>query len=263
MSGNKLFSVKYDGPYKIINILGLKIKKKDLIQQQNLIIEQLKHIASIVEYNLKKTPFVYFWHNAYQESIEYIKNNMDFSKLMIFDGRLSNLSYALKNVTNDGLYLEFGVYKAQTTNHIAKNINKTIYGFDSFVGLPDNWTGHQTEAGGFDLKGILPPVKENVVLVNGWFKDTLPGFLQKHKENIAFMHIDCDIYSSTRDVFELCADRIKAGTIIVFDEYFNYPNWQNHEYKAFQEFVQKYNVKYEYLSVAVQQVSVKIISIDN
>jgi hypothetical protein len=31
--------------------------------------------------------------------------------------------------------------------------------------------------------------------------------------------------------------RIHAGTVIVFDEYFNYPGWQNHEHKAFLEFL--------------------------
>jgi hypothetical protein len=51
------------------------------------------------------------------------------------------------------------------------------------------------------------------------------------------------------------------GTIILFDEYFNYPNWEVHEYKAFQEFVTKYGVKYRYLAFARQQVAVRIESI--
>ena len=37
------------------------------------------------------------------------------------------------------------------------------------------------------------------------------------------------------------------GTVIIFNEYFNYPNWRNHEYKAFQEFVKENNVKYDYI----------------
>ncbi len=262
MSGNKLFSVKYDGPYKIINILGLKIKKKDLIQQQNLIIEQLKHIAELIDMQ-RGIPY-YFKQEAFKESIEYIKSHMDLSKLMFFPDRICNLSYALNKVTIEGLHLEFGVWRAESLNHIAKKIKQTVYGFDSFEGLPDDWTGTLAQKGAFDLRGcVLPSVLGNAILVKGWFKDTLPDFLQNHKENIAFMHIDCDIYSSTRDVFELCADRIKSGTVIVFDEYFNYHNWQNHEYKAFQEFVQKYNVKYEYMSISDVQVTVKIISIDN
>jgi hypothetical protein len=33
----------------------------------------------------------------------------------------------------------------------------------------------------------------------------------------------------------------------VFDEYIGYPGWQEHEYKAFQEFVSEYGVDYRYL----------------
>jgi len=43
------------------------------------------------------------------------------------------------------------------------------------------------------------------------------------------------------------ADRIVPGTIILFDEYFNYPNWERHEFKAFQEFVTDRAASYPYL----------------
>lgn len=75
------------------------------------------------------------------------------------------------------------------------------------------------------------------------------------------MHIDCDLYSSTRTILALLAPRIVAGTIILFDEYFNYPNWEQHEYKAFQEFAAASDVKYTYLGFARQQVAVQIGSI--
>ncbi len=41
--------------------------------------------------------------------------------------------------------------------------------------------------------------------------------------------------------------RLRNGTVIKFDEYFNYPNWQAHEYRAWQEFVAAFGVKYRYL----------------
>ena len=78
---------------------------------------------------------------------------------------------------------------------------------------------------------------------------------------MAFIHIDCDLYSSTKTIFELLGERICPGTVILFDEYFNFHNWQKHEYKAFQEFVKEHNVTYEYLGYARQQVSLKILSI--
>ncbi len=36
--------------------------------------------------------------------------------------------------------------------------------------------------------------------------------------------------------------------MLVFDEYFNYPGWQQHEHKAFHEFLQKYDLKCEYIA---------------
>ena len=46
--------------------------------------------------------------------------------------------------------------------------------------------------------------------------------------------------------------------MILFDEYFNFPNWEQHEFKAFQEFVIEHGVKYTYLGFARQQVAVRI-----
>jgi hypothetical protein len=51
------------------------------------------------------------------------------------------------------------------------------------------------------------------------------------------------------------------GTVIAFDEYFNHPNWQQHEFKAFQEYVEENNVSYEYLAYAATQAAVRIINV--
>jgi hypothetical protein len=103
-------------------------------------------------------------------------------------------------------------------------------------------------------------VEPNVKLIKGWFNETLPGFVANLNECVAFLHIDCDLYSSTKTVFEYLGDKIKPGTIIVFDEYFNYPGWQRGEFKAFQEFIQERNLKYEYIGYTVSmQVMIKIV----
>ena len=64
---------------------------------------------------------------------------------------------------------------------------------------------------------------------------------------MAFMHVDCDLYSSTKTVFDVLGDRVVAGTIIQLDDYFNYPGWQQGEHKAFQEFVESRQLTFEYL----------------
>jgi predicted O-methyltransferase YrrM len=75
------------------------------------------------------------------------------------------------------------------------------------------------------------------------------------------MNIDCDIYSSTKTVLELLANRVIPGTIIVFDEYIGNEHWRDDEYKAFQETVAKYSWDYEYIAFSffTKQVVVRIL----
>ena len=49
--------------------------------------------------------------------------------------------------------------------------------------------------------------------------------------------------------------------MIVFDEYFNYPGWERHEFKAWQEFVAEHAIDYAYLGYARQQVALRITGI--
>ncbi len=169
-------------------------------------------------------------------------------------------NYAIKHLTIDGLYLEFGVKTGKTIKILGQKLrNKTIYGFDSFAGLPSDWTGNRKLQGQLDAKGKLPKIAKNIRLIQGWFKDTLPNFSKDHKENIALIHIDCDIYSSTKDIFDGLGEKITKGTVLIFDEYFNYPNWQAHEFKAFAEFTKKHRLKYKYLCYAHTQVVVVIL----
>ena len=150
--------------------------------------------------------------------------------------------------SDDGLYLEFGVFEGDSINFIATyNPTKTIYGFDSFEGLPDDWY-YKGGKGVFDRHGNMPEVNKNVRLIKGWFDKTLPQFIDEHNEKCAFVHIDCDIYSSAKTVLRLLGDKITHGTIIVFDEFFWYPTWQEHEFKAFHEFVTEQKLEYEYIS---------------
>lgn len=136
--------------------------------------------------------------------------------------------------------------------------DKIIYGFDSFEGLPEDWL-YYSPKGDFNLNGNAPPVRENVRLVKGWFNETLPEFIKTHPEPCAFIHVDCDLYSSTKTVFDNLKNQIISGTVIAFDEYFNYPSWQEGEYKAFMEFVAENNLEFEYIArTDWAQVAVKI-----
>ena len=167
---------------------------------------------------------------AAESSARYVMKNM--YTLPAFENRIQLLSYALSQVDVSGKYLEFGVYKGASINHIAEiKPDETIYGFDSFEGLPESWTANH-QKGHFKLPA-LPKVRKNVELVKGWFDETIPAFRQKHGDfKVAFIHADSDLYSSTKTMFNLLKDNITTGTIVVFDEYFNYPNWEKGEFRA-------------------------------
>lgn len=135
-------------------------------------------------------------------------------------------------VLQGGYIMEFGVATGRSIRHWAKLFpTHDIYGFDGFEGIYEPWNG--LPAGHFAQK--LPQVPPNVKLVVGRFDATLPTWTKQHTGFASLIHIDCDLYSATKDVFKYLRKYIKAGTIIVFDEYWNYPDWQQHEFKAWQE----------------------------
>ncbi|MDR0529401.1 MAG: class I SAM-dependent methyltransferase [Zoogloeaceae bacterium] len=132
---------------------------------------------------------------------------------------------------------ELGVYRGESLNLLARHFAPgKVYGFDTFTGLPEFWRNDFPE-GAFDVSGEKLNFEPNCVLYKGLFDDTLPKFLQDVQGTASLIHVDCDLYSSTVSVFRNLAPRIRAGTVLVFDEYFNYPGWQNHEHKAFREFL--------------------------
>ena len=186
---------------------------------------------------------------AKQQSIDYIVAHMD--DALIFEDRWALLRFALDEAPEAGLILECGVADGASLRHLAAATTRMLQGFDSFEGLPEHWSGTFERKGKFGRGGALPEVPSNVALHKGWFEQTLPAFLTAHpQEPIAFLHVDCDIYSSTVTVFRETGPRLQPGTVIVFDEYFNYPNWQRHEFRAFQEFIRDTGFSYRYLGFA-------------
>ena len=171
--------------------------------------------------------------------------------------------YAASCTPASGMVLEFGVFSGTSINRIASQMpGRRIYGFDSFEGLPETW--RQDFGQGTFKRTDLPAVLGNVELVVGWFDNTLPSFVaDRPEEKLALLHVDCDLYSSTKTIFANVFDRIEAGTVIVFDEYFNYPEWRLHEFKAFQEFTAEHRLSYEYIGWVPtnQQVAVRVTSV--
>lgn len=231
---------------KLLNKLAIRPKIR-----QFLISYFRTNLAFDIELNLRM--------RALDSTCEYIEKNM--IDIPLFNNKQDALDYALDKISFKGLVCEFGVWEGKSINHIARKKSQQIHAFDSFEGLPETWLSTHKK-GHFALTN-MPVFEKNIVTHKGWFDDTLPEFVKNYNEKISFLHVDCDLYSSTKTIFKWLDNQITEGTIILFDEYFNYPFWEQHEYKAFQEFVNQNNIIYEYLCYSSKtfgsKVAVKIL----
>jgi predicted O-methyltransferase YrrM len=174
--------------------------------------------------------------------------------------RYEVLDLALQDLPVQGLICEFGVFEGSSINHIARRLpHRSVFGFDSFAGLPEQWRP-SFGPGAFSTGGRLPRVEPNVTLIQGWFDATLPAFAAEHTGPAALLHVDCDLYSSTKCVFEHLGDRLVPGSVVVFDEFFNYPGWEDHEFRAFSEFAAARRLRHDYLAYnsSHEQVAIRV-----
>lgn len=201
---------------------------------------------------------------AFEESARYVAEKM--RTAFVLDNRYEYHIWLKKLIrdsqTFGGLNMEFGVADGDSICNFAQGIQNKFYGFDSFEGLPEDWKQGYGR-GKFQRDG-MPQVPKNVELIQGWYEDTLPLFAAREDmqgKTADFIHIDCDLYTSTKTVFNNIGRFIRSGTVIAFDEYFNYSGWQFDEYKAFQEFVQENGIQYKYLAYVDRnsQVCIKIL----
>jgi predicted O-methyltransferase YrrM len=144
-------------------------------------------------------------------------------------------------------WAEFGVERGLSayfwTHYLAED--GRLYLFDSWEGLPESWVQSRVPDQSGDIKrggipkgafaGHPPPFHDannRIHAVQGWFEDTLP---KPDMGDLSFVHIDCDLYSSTKTVLQRCNEQIVPGTIILFDEFWGYECWREGEYQALME----------------------------
>ncbi|MGE2689003.1 class I SAM-dependent methyltransferase [Mycolicibacterium pulveris] len=187
---------------------------------------------------------------AARDEVERLRASRPFDDEPSDIARAHHLRTATTQVRIPGLWLEFGVSIGTSTATLAEcaeAADTRLYGFDSFEGLPEEWVVSDDEVWSRGAFGGRPSeVPDNVELVVGLFQDTLPGFLEAHPGPVAFAHIDCDLYSSTHCVFEAIRERLAVGTVLVFDELFNYDRYHEHEMRALIELGEA-GVRWRYL----------------
>lgn len=96
---------------------------------------------------------------------------------------------------------------------------KIVHGFDSFWGIPHTDAGSQHYKGEFacsleEVKGYV--ANRNVVFHPGVFPETTVGL---ENTRYSFVHVDADVYQSTRDAITYFWPRMNPGGWMLFDDY--------------------------------------------
>jgi hypothetical protein len=191
--------------------------------------------------------------------------------------RLSSICHGVACASRD--IFEFGVYGGRSLRGIAAYLQRaspsvqvrTIWGFDSFQGLPrgaqaeaTGYGSHTSEVAGWiegaydasytfrseyrnmsDLEaGIAHYINDSRLrFVRGFFSATLTPDLARQMAPAAYVDIDCDLYSSSRTALEwlFSHDLIVPGTIIGYDD------WQSGghlgEQRAHREMARRYQLR--------------------
>jgi hypothetical protein len=162
-----------------------------------------------------------------------------------------------------GYYLEFGVFNGSSMLEaygLLRGLVTHLYGFDSFDGLPELSEDDRAAAaltpsfvpGNFRSLGVaavrelilagatrLPA--EHLVLTPGFYEQTLPRFDPAQladKGPCLVAHVDCDLYSSSRDVFAFLDGVVTTGTWLLLDDYWTYRGSPKHgQRRAFEEWM--------------------------
>ena len=174
------------------------------------------------------------------------------------------VEYLKKIAGLDGDIIEVGVYKGeslQILGAITKDlgINKTIFGVDTFSGMPDSvidgvdngwseqgiatpgcgghWPGNFADTSFGQVDKLVTPYK-NILLIQGLFPRCASDI---RGDKFCFAHIDVDIYQSYKDTYEYLWPRMVSGGVIICGDDYPCP-WLFGAKKAIDEVVVEFNI---------------------
>lgn len=161
-----------------------------------------------------------------------------------------------------GYYLEFGVFNGDSmweAYQTLRGFTSHYIGFDSFEGLPELTQEDQAgkELMPFWDKGTVKGSteervretlvvrgipREQLLLVPGYYEKSLSAldretfFVDKGPCHVCL--VDCDLYSSSKQVFEWIEPLLTTGTWLLLDDYWCYRGSPKHgQRKAFEEWL--------------------------
>jgi O-methyltransferase len=159
--------------------------------------------------------------------------------------RLRNLRRLISRVLEDripGDFIETGVWRGGACIYMRALLmaygvtDRRVWVADSFAGLPPPNPERYPADSGSNLHKIgliavsLEEVKKNftkynmldeqVVFLNGWFKDTLP---HAPIEKLAILRLDGDMYESTIQALDTLYPKLSPGGFVIIDDYILIP----------------------------------------
>ncbi|MEM7436914.1 MAG: class I SAM-dependent methyltransferase [Myxococcota bacterium] len=149
----------------------------------------------------------------------------------------------------EGLWLEFGTGTGSTARVMCEaRQHGKVYTFDWFKGLPTDWIPEYGVTKGTFAQPAPTDLPPNAEIVEGRFEETLAPFLASRPgQRVDLVHIDCDVYTSTRFVLDTLTPRVGTGTVFVFDELFFFPGREHHEAKALFEWQRETGQRFEWI----------------
>jgi predicted O-methyltransferase YrrM len=182
---------------------------------------------------------------ADQTSAEFINEELLEPETLVFSSKQALREYFFSFevlAQRPGHVLDFGVATGESTimlgNALLNTQNRTVVGFDAFLGIRDAWSKPDRPPGAMSLGGVVPASlvdHEKVDVRVGWVEDTLPLFLQERPDSAGLVHLDMDVFPPTKFVLEALRPVLRPGSLLVFDDYFGFIGWQNHSHRAFAE----------------------------
>lgn len=140
--------------------------------------------------------------------------------------------------------MEFGVLNGQGAVDIIRQLRgthyKAHYGFDSFEGFGKISEFDEQKSVlqpmfssgvfvGLDKDAVYKSIKSHVMfdselhLIEGFFEKSLKSFDKSQLSGFPLLlYVDCDLYTSSKEVFEFIDDVAQTGTWILCDDYWCY-----------------------------------------
>ena len=148
---------------------------------------------------------------------------------MLDQGRAANIvHFVLQCSELPGAMVEFGCHGGHTGALLASLVDKPLYLYDSFNGLPER---APQDAGGLEIfkAGALAleqkevrdlfakyPLLREPIIVQCWFSRVHRTQLP---DEICFAHLDGDLYTSIRDSLKVVYPRLVPGAACIIDDY--------------------------------------------